>query len=297
MPDQAKARQYTKSGGLGLGGGIQKVLDALALVTTPVPGAGDAIGIGADLYRYATDPESRTWGNAALTAAGALPFVPAMSAVKAATNAAEPVLDMSQEARMARAAEQGFDIDAYKGAYPYDYNTGPVYAMKNGEWQQVDRIGAEPEQLTHFDTPDKPYSGFYAQDKEVANNFAEALGHGAVFPVKMKFDNPVVIDGKGKHAAAFQFESVAREQDSISDFKRYQAALDDSSVDGVIIKNTKDEGTVYIPKTPQQVRSVHAAFDPAKRDSADLLASVAAGGIGLGLSPALYRQIYGEGEE
>jgi hypothetical protein len=52
--------------------------------------------------------------------------------------------------------------------------------------------------------------------------------------------------------------------------------------DGVILKNTKDEGDVYVPKTPQQIRSRFAAFDPKKKKSADLLAGVTS----LGLLPA-----------
>lgn len=59
--------------------GWQGLLDALALATAPVPGVGDAAGLAADGYRYATDPESRTLGNVALTGLGALPFVPSFA--------------------------------------------------------------------------------------------------------------------------------------------------------------------------------------------------------------------------
>ena len=61
----------------------QDTLDAAALSLSPVPLVGDAAGLLADGYRYATDPSSRTPLNYGLSALGALPFVPAMGAVTA----------------------------------------------------------------------------------------------------------------------------------------------------------------------------------------------------------------------
>ncbi len=58
----------------------QGILDGAALSTTAVPVLGDLLGLGADINRYATDPESRTAGNFALSGLGMLPFVPAMTA-------------------------------------------------------------------------------------------------------------------------------------------------------------------------------------------------------------------------
>lgn len=63
------------------GEGVQGLLDALALSTTPVPVVGDVAGLASDAYRFATDPESRTLGNAMWASLGMLPFVPAMGAV------------------------------------------------------------------------------------------------------------------------------------------------------------------------------------------------------------------------
>jgi hypothetical protein len=54
----------------------QDLLDNAALATAPIPIVGDVLGLGADAHRFATDPESRTWGNAGLAALGLLPFVP-----------------------------------------------------------------------------------------------------------------------------------------------------------------------------------------------------------------------------
>jgi len=189
-------------------------------------------------------------------------------------------LPMDEASRMARAREMGFDVDAYKGAYPYDAETGPVYGFKNGKFEQIDNIGAEPEQLTQFIT--KGHGGFYARHPDIANRFAKAYNSGAMFPVKLKMENPLIIDAAGRPAAAFQFENIAKTEDSIQDMKAFRDALSsESGYDGVVIKNTRDEGTIYIPKTAQQVRSRFARFDPANKDSADLLASWAAA-LGLG---------------
>lgn len=55
-------------------------LDAAALATAPVPVVGDFMGLGADLWRYATDKESRTPVNYGLSALGMLPFIPGITA-------------------------------------------------------------------------------------------------------------------------------------------------------------------------------------------------------------------------
>lgn len=44
-----------------------------------VPGVGDAMGLAADLHKYKTEPESRTWTNFGLTGLGLLPLVPGMT--------------------------------------------------------------------------------------------------------------------------------------------------------------------------------------------------------------------------
>lgn len=189
-------------------------------------------------------------------------------------------LPMDEASRMARAKEQGFVIDAYKGAYPYDADKGPIKGFKDGKFQEIGNIGAIPPELTHFERPGAahvpgPHAGFFADSPDTSNRFAIGIGEGANYPVKLKFQNPLVIDAGGKPAAAFQFESIAREHGAFAELDAFRGAFSGkNSYDGVILKNTKDEGTVYIPKTPQQVRSRFAAFDPAKLDSKDLLAAV-----------------------
>lgn len=165
-------------------------------------------------------------------------------------------LPMDEASRLARAKEQGFTIDAFKGGQPYDWETLPV---RNGLGKIIE--GTEnrvPQELTKMKD-----AAFFSNNPEVANRFAAPFEHGAVWPTKLKMENPLVIDAGGHHAANFQFESIANKAgtlDKLNAFK--QALLPDSKYDGVILKNTKDEGTVYIPKSGDQVRSRFAAFDP-----------------------------------
>jgi hypothetical protein len=112
---------------------------------------------------------------------------------------------------------------------------------------------------TQFPDPHTPvrgeHAGFYSDKPDVASKFASMFDGGAVYPVGIKFENPVVIDAAGKRAAWMQFEKQAKDQGTVEDFNRFKGAFDDPKVDGIIIENTADEGTIYIPRAPSQVRS------------------------------------------
>lgn len=72
---------------------------ALLMALGIVPGIGDAVGVGADAYTLATDPESRTMGNAALAAAGLLPFVPSgLGTVRRVLDDTTPVRRVAKKA-------------------------------------------------------------------------------------------------------------------------------------------------------------------------------------------------------
>lgn len=188
-------------------------------------------------------------------------------ALGAGPSGIKSALPMDEASRMARAQAQGYTIDAYKGSYPYDWRTVP-----ERDWKGNIIKGTEnrvPQELTEFDArrafPDSNAAGFFSNDPAVASRFATAMGQGAVYPVKLKFSNPKVIDAEGAFAADFQFGPGAG---------RLKLPKD-SPHDGVILKNTKDEGDVYIPKDSSQIRSKFAAFDPANAGSGGLLGSLA----------------------
>ena len=68
---------------IGYGAGDQmSPLDAAALITSPVPVVGDVTGLAADVDMYMRDPESRNIPNYILSAAGVVPFLPAVSQLR-----------------------------------------------------------------------------------------------------------------------------------------------------------------------------------------------------------------------
>lgn len=187
---------------------------------------------------------------------------------------ASAALPMDEASRMARAAEQGYTIDAYKGGQPYDWAT-----MPDKDWKGNVIAGTEnrvPQELTSINSPNADYAGFFSHDPAVANRFAEPFEHGAVWPSKLKFDNPLVIDAEGKHAAAFQFDTIAQRNGTLDKMQAFKDAFKEGSPhDGVILRNTKDEGDVYVPRNPDQIRSRFAAFDPMNKGSGTLLGGLA----------------------
>jgi hypothetical protein len=104
----------------------QQALDFGAGVLGMVPGAGDAFGLAADLNRYRNEPESRTMGNFALTAAGLLPLVPAMSTMKG-------MKWLSKDEMIKRGAD-GHLSRAYEAEIPVSKISGrePTPAMEGG---------------------------------------------------------------------------------------------------------------------------------------------------------------------
>lgn len=164
-----------------------------------------------------------------------------------------PHYDAAQNAMSAAMMFGMPEYKAYKGMYPYDWRLAEI---RNGAGIPIENIGAKPPPLSEINNPDKPYAGFFSDSPDVANRFAGISTEGAVFPSRVNFDNPLTIDAKGKPAAAFQFESIAREHGTQGDYQAFQNAWKaDSPYDGVILKNTKDEGTVYVPRNPSQIRS------------------------------------------
>lgn len=68
---------------------VADAMQSMGLLASPIPVLGDAMGLLGDAAMYAAKPEERTWGNVAMTALGALPFVP--SAAGAMGNVAKNV--------------------------------------------------------------------------------------------------------------------------------------------------------------------------------------------------------------
>lgn len=174
-------------------------------------------------------------------AAGPLMGATAGTALKAGSRAAAPEKVVNTLADLGGAGT----YRVFKGYHPY--TGGPVTDWKGNVLSQ------EPEKLiTEFASPGGEYAGFFSSKPEVANRFAAALSRngGAVFSGDLTLKNPFVIDAGGKPAAHFQFTGPGL--GTAADVKTYRDALKDPQYDGVIIKNTKDEGDVFVPKPSNQ---------------------------------------------
>jgi hypothetical protein len=232
--------------------------------------------------------------------------------------AAEPALDMSQDARMARAAEQGFTGPYYHGTtgdFPaFDPTKSTDLGMHFGTPEQANTAGANILTRQYDDganvVPVMLRSDKTARVKDIFNvvgqtyqGKAKALTLGS----ELQFNNA---DRAALYAAAKDADKASKKMGGdwgrMSADEKTIAAFDDASqrfydVLGQAAKNQGVDALKYTNKVegkadsiavldPSQVRSVHAAFDPKKRHSADLLASIAAGGLlGAGMAPRMWR--------
>lgn len=150
--------------------------------------------------------------------------------------------------------EKGKPLVVYKGMYPHDYEQEDTKTGYKGPL--LDVIGRKSP-FPSFDPQDREgvkLAGFFADKPEVAERF---MGNkGAVYPCYLKIEKPIVIDAKGQQAKKIQFGPEG---------KPFRDAIRSGKYDGVIIKNTSDEGNVYIALHSHQIKSAignAGTFDP-----------------------------------
>lgn len=141
--------------------------------------------------------------------------------------------------------ESGKPLVVYKAMYPYD-------ATKETEGKPgplLDEIN-RPEEFPAFNRgePGVKIAGFFG-DQKTANRFASASPAWSVFPVYLSMQHPYVIDAKGAKAGTVQFEEGGKE---------FREAIRSGKYDGVIIRNTEDEGDLYVTLKPEQAKSAIA---------------------------------------
>lgn len=115
--------------------------------------------------------------------------------------------------------------------------------------------------IDSFQSTMGPWGGFFSNEPDVAGRFAGSNGKG-IYPVDISLQNPRVIDAQGKHAAEFQFAPDGRMPEGSDPRFRgapwsqeFQQWITDDAHDGLVLKNTADEGDVYIPTKRGTVRS------------------------------------------
>lgn len=178
---------------------MQEMLDLAALATTPVPVVGDVAGLASDGYRFATDPSSRTVGNAAWASLGLLPFMPAMGAVTRAAKELpmEVILDTDRGRPLLRVmglpteVEHGgqgwmqFGLDGNEIARGRDWITKPSEAAASDAQKKIADILAKNPDLAEWQAP--RYGRFGdLPPKGISKNFATGAPEKGVSAIEMR---------------------------------------------------------------------------------------------------------------
>jgi hypothetical protein len=164
-----------------------------------------------------------------------------------------PRLPMDEASRMARARAMGF------------YTDMPLYHGTSAEFRAFD-----PARRGRMTQAESARQGVWlATDPERANWFATASasrlgGHPQVYPLLHRAQRPATLQLSG-HESERQVAATL-------------AHTWDQGFDAVLVQLPNRKPTLVV-KNEAQLRSPFAAFDPAKRDSRDLLAGLA--GLGL----------------
>lgn len=145
----------------------------------------------------------------------------------------------------------------YKGMHPYDWRTESADNPRGEEITSIDR----PTPLPAFfeDDPGVNIAGFFG-DRDTANHFGTvSTRSGALYPVYLAIESPYEVDAAGALAGELQFGATGQ---------AFREAMRSEKYDGAILHNTGDEGTVYIAKRADQIKSVFntGAYDPADPD-------------------------------
>lgn len=165
-------------------------------------------------------------------------------------------LPMDEASRMARAKAQGFDVDAFRGAKSVNED------LRVPAWFSSDVNTANT-----YAGARRPFTG------EIPKTVKEGA---QIQPVKMRISRPKDVD----------FVDIAYvTPQRIEELKK-------EGFDS--LRSVKPSGEVwYVPFSNKQVRSRFAKFDPAKTESADILAGLAP----LGLAAPFAGQLFPKGDE
>jgi hypothetical protein len=183
-------------------------------------------------------------------------------------------LDMGQDARMARAKEMGFDTDTplFHGT---DRDITEFRVSKGGEIGPGVYVTRDATQAGEYARPS--YGGPYPEGANVTKTVVKGkmknMERGEWVALRGEIMDRLREENGGEWDSKFVKQAE----------KEIMAELEGEGFVGIYLKNPTgkaslmyDQGVVF---DPANIRSVHAAFDPAKKKSADLLAASAGGGV------------------
>ena len=160
----------------------------------------------------------------------------------------------------------GQPLAVYKSMYPYNYKIEPKKQPGDFGSAYKDRPGQFPPPEHEIRVPNShPNSTFPSFNKDpegkdepgiqlagffgsidTSNDFSKLFGKPATYAAYLSLQNPYIVDTQGGPAGKAQFGESGRP---------FRDAMRSGDYDGAIIKNTKDEGTIYVAKFPEQIKS------------------------------------------
>jgi len=180
-------------------------------------------------------------------------------------------LDMREAARMKRAEEMGF----HENTLYHGTASKPSTTMDDGNIFDEFKLweGEDPSRST-VRSPVSKLGVSLAEQPEVAQDFASLASQNgsdgsAVLPLRFRSEKTGTIDLVGDESNEDIFGAVADSWQQGFDaiqFKNYTTPQG-------------GKGSFVLVKDPSQIRSVNAAFDPAKKESSNLLAGLGGAGI------------------
>lgn len=133
------------------------------------------------------------------------------------------------------------------------------------------RTNYTPEEIKNLDAASQKVSDLKNELDKIPYNYYDQDAN--VLPVRLRMENPYIHDFKGQEYRDKSFSNIidqakAAGHDSVIFKNAYDPAM----------KNNKVMQDIHAVFDPSQIRSVNAAFDPAKKSSSDILAGLAGAG-------------------
>jgi hypothetical protein len=178
-----------------------------------------------------------------------------------------------------RAEAMGYKTPAYHGTTVWEADDG----RKLGDIEAFNRL-ASTEIVGRKPSIDQ--MGIWASDKPNASGAGMYSGsQGAIYPLMLRMENPKSTSFEQMARTASNLSSgkvlSATEVPKVSDVEPYRQLLKEQGFDSLMLRAKEGspytefvDQTGYVLLEPSQVRSRFAAFDPMRRNEADILAGV-----------------------